>query len=533
MRTWPGAVTPRPVLHDGLWEPIVTIQSTILLLALLQQSIQPISPDDHAKLAAAFLSDTNKIISQADKRYVRFLSFYNYAGSPDVESRQRMLRFFINNLHLESDVEFPREVPGSSGLLYWIDLRDYGWTAAAWATVAQRDPYFRQPAISAGPAQFIRVVIGAQQDPKTLHAVGIVRADWFMRETSELDRSQSYYDLLYAKQRHPDGGTETYEEEKTIDWPGGYSEYSKAVVPAGRYVIKETKTRAKGSAANPGFPANERDVEKLLGVADTRKFIRESGINLQHGAVVEGGEKGVSIVARQNRLLERTQGPIGYWWKTFDVKETSGKRDFAETLQKDFEFDAGEILFKLPGGGQGGLLVDSAGKVLNVADNRFAIDHSDSKDVRVRNYTSCIVCHESGIISPSNLIQQMMESGIDIKFKDKKEARDARSFFLGWGAKLKADQDEHAEFLKRTSGYSPAENSVKWKRARDAYDAPVDMATAAAECGVSVQALRGVAARSVKARILNLVQGISMPRRTWETNGYEECQKLLHIGGSK
>ena len=472
----------------------------------------PVSPDDHAKLAAAFLSDANRSIPQADKPYIRFLSWQNYAGSPDREQRQRIMRFWINSLHLESDPEFPKEVANSGGLLLFLDIRDYGWTAGAWNSVAQREPYFRQPAISAGPAQFIRVVIGATQDPKTLHAVGIVRADWFFRETVELDRSPAYYDLLFAKQRHPDGRTETYEEDKVIDWPGGYSEYSKAVVPAGRYTIKEKKTRKIGGAAFVDFPKTEGDVEKVLGVDSIRSFIKSSGINLQHGAVVEGGEKGNSIVARQNRLLERTNGPIGYFWKTFDVKETSGRRDFAETLQKDFDFDAGEILFRLPGGGQGGLLVDSAGRVLNVADNRFAIDGSDSKDVRVRNPGSCMVCHESGIIKPANLIEEMLRSGVDIKFKDKKESRDARSFFLGWGAKLANDQLEYANFIKRTSNFSPAENSRNFKAFRDAYDSPISLDGASRECGVSVPVLLQAARKSLKARVLKLVQGIARCR---------------------
>lgn len=473
-------------------------QFTILLIAL-QQIASPVSPDDHAKLAAAFLSDANKSIPQEAKPYIRFLSWQNYAGSPDLETRQRTMRFWANSLHLESDPEFPHDVPGSGGLLSYLDLRDYGWTGTAWAAVAGREPYFRQPAVSAGPAQFMRVVIGASQDPKTLHAVGIVRADWFFRETCELDRSPAYYDLLFAKQRHPD-------------------------------TVYEGPHRKPVFKSFVDFPKTEGDVEKVLGVDSIRAYIKTSGINLQHGAVVEGGEKGNSIVARQNRLLERTNGPIGYFWKTFDVRETSGQRDFAETLHKDFLFDAGEILFRLPGGGQGGLLVDAKGAVLNVADNRFATDNSDAgRDARVRNPGSCMVCHESGIIKPQNLIEEMLKAGVDIKFKDKKESRDARSFFLGWESKLKNDQEEYAGFIKRTSGYSPAENSRNFKAFRDAYDSPVDASRAASECGVPLPVLLAAARKSLKARVLNLVQGISMPRKTWETDGYAEVTKLLQV----
>ena len=50
-------------------------------------------------------------------------------------------------------------------------------------------------------AILLRKAIEVDQDPKTLHAEAIVRADWFFRETMESVRSPSYYDLLFANQR--------------------------------------------------------------------------------------------------------------------------------------------------------------------------------------------------------------------------------------------------------------------------------------------------------------------------------------------
>lgn len=503
-----------------------------LLYTLIAMGQSPIpqstkaSPEVHAKLLADFLSDKNRSIPQEDKPYIRCFSWYNYANNPDLAARLKTQRFWVNCLHFESDVEFPKEVPGSDGMLFWFDFRDYGWNAAAWAAVAQREPYFREPAVSAGPAQFIRAVIGATQDPKTFHVEGIVRGDWFIRETCELDRSPSYYDLLFAKQRHPRGREEF--EDKTVDHPGGFLAYSGKDLPAGKWIVKVKKTNTGAKFVD--FPKTEQDIEKVIGVDATFKYIKEVGINLQYGAVVEGAEKGESIVARQNRLIQRTLGPLGYYYKTFDVRKTAGRRDFAETLQKDFEHDAGENLFKLPAGGQAGFLVNGKGDLLNVADNRFAHDSSDLRlDTRVRTYGSCQICHESGIINPKNLIAEMLKAGVDIKFRDKREARDARSFFTQLEAKLVTEQAEYAAFIKRTSGYAPAENSRAFKAARDAYDAPVDAAKAAAEFGVSVQVLRSAAATSVKARVLNLVQGISMPRSTFEEDGYPELVKLLNV----
>lgn len=486
-----------------------------LVLSLTLSS--PVSPDTHARAAAAFLSDSNKSVKQEDKPFIRFLSWYNYSGHPELETDLKIQRFWINMLHFESDVEFPKEVPNTQGLLWWIDIRDYGWNREAWQAVALREPYFIEPMVNSGPADFLRKVIGSEQG-KTFHAEAIVRGDWFLRESSDLNRSAAYFDLLFAKQRFPGGREEAPAKPKVGARRG----------PPGR-VVSPVASKVKTAAKFVDFPKTEDDVEKVLGVDLIRAFIKTSKINLQHGAVVEGAEKETSIVARQNRLIERTAGPIGWYYKTFDVKETAGKRDFAETLNKDFEFDAGEILYELPAGGQGGLLVNAQRAVLPLADNAFATDTSNVRlDVRVIDYTSCAVCHETGIIKPKNLIDEMLHSGVDIKFKNKRDARDARAFFTAWERTLENDQKTFAGFIKKTSGFAPGENSLNWKASRDRYDAPVDASKAAAELGITLEECLKVARRSVKSRTINLVQGISMPRRTWEKDAYPEMVKLLN-----
>src|SRR5437762_11845142 len=106
-----------------------------------------------------------------------------------------------------------------------------------------------------------------------------------------------------------------------------------------------------------------------------------------------------------------------------------------------------------------------------------------------------------------------MTSDIDIKFKNKKDARDARSFFLNWSKKLTNDQEDFQEFIKRTSGFKPGENSTVFKQYRDLYDGPVNLQIAANEVGLSPDLYKMIASRSTKARILMLVQGLTIPRK--------------------
>lgn len=503
---------------------LIIVAPTILFAQNLNLAkLTDLCPDDHAKLAIDFLLK----IPPEDRPYIRFLSYFNFQNDPKVKKYQNIMKFWINSLHRESDVEFPKIVPNSNDLLFWIDLRDYGWSSAAWSIVANREPYFIEPLVNSGYAFTLRQISNVkQQESKAIGAKGfyhcdtIVRADWFIRETSELDRSDSYFDLLFAKERFEEIVTKR-EEKVEVDWKGG--EWNGKQLAPGRYYYNKTISNTR--SAQKDFPKNEKDFENAFGLDLTLDFIKKSKLNLQKGAVVEGN---TSIVARNNRLIQRTDGPIGWYYKTFDVVEESERKDFVETLQKDFDFDAGEILARLPAGGQAGLLADSKGKILKTVDNKLAHDSSDFKyDTRVRNFTSCVVCHESGIIEPKNLIQEIMKAGVDIKFKDKKEARDARSFFLNWDKKLKFDQEDYKDFIKRTSGFTPGENSQEFKSFRDLYDGPVTLQMAANEVGLTVELFKTIAARSTRARTLMLVQKMSIPRKAWETTTYFEMVKLM------
>lgn len=489
--------------------------------------------NNHVILAFNFL----KKLKKKDAYNTRFLSYYNYANLKDIRAvREKTMRFWINNLHFEAAPSLPKEVPGSKGLLYYINLEEYGWDSRSFSAVARREVYFREDrGVNSGLAVLIRDLIGVDQDKNSLHVEAIVRADWFFRETMETDRSRSYYDLLFSKfqlqktvekVKGTRTRTGTRREQVLVDY-GNFRRYEYRDVPYEEsYESEEEQTVTKRVA----FPRNEADFEKAFGVDQARKFVKDFKINTQHGAVVEGGEKGISIVARQNRLIERTLGFSGAYYKTYDVKETSKDRDFAETLQKNFKFDAGEILADLPGGGMAALLVDAKGNIVEVADNRFATDNSDIKyDARVRTPGSCFICHESRYIRPKDLVKEMLEAGIDIKVKGKKETIDTRAFFLRWDRKLKADQDLFQGLIEETSGFTPGVNAANLKAWRDEYDAPVTLAVALAETGLTKKEFEYLANKSPKVRMKMIFRGLTIPRRTWEADTFKETMQLYEV----
>jgi hypothetical protein len=507
-----------------LWGAFTLLCCVLFLQGEPVREKAPPSADSHAQKLYAWME------KKEDSQYWRGLSYYNYAKNKAVDKRVKTMRFWINQLHLESAVSFAEEVPGTDGLLYAIDIRFFGWTKESFSAIARREPYFREPKVDSATAVLLRKLIGVEQDPKTTHAEAIIRADWFFRDTMESDRSPSYYDALFAKFRFGASKTVTSTVEvspaKEETFLATDGRYYKRTVPA---VTKEV-TRKVGGFVD--FPKNEAEFEKVFAVDKFRVHLKEFKIDTRHGAVVEGQEKGISIVARQNRLVERIITSVGSYYKTYDVKETTGKRDFAETLNKNFEFDAGEILTDLPAGGMGALLVDNKGAIVQVADNRFATDNSDLKfDSRVRTPGSCFICHEQKFIKPQNLVEDMLKAGVDILFKKKADSVSARAFFLDWQDKLETEQTRFAKFITRTSGFRPGENANQLKIWRDEYDAPVTLATASAELGVTEADFKLIAVNSTKARILMLVRGLSIPRRTWEVDGYKEM--VLQENASK
>lgn len=430
-----------------------------------------------------------KTVPYADRRYTRYL--YQPAVAQAVK-RGKSQAFWINNLHLQSYPTRPLMIDDKFGILYSIDIREYGWSPSAFATVARREPYFREYPFGCVSIELSKAAHEEINIIRDGHADFIVRADWFFRETFESDRSSSYYDLLYSRFRF--------------------------------------KLDEKKLTSFVNFPKDEAEFEKLFAVDKFREHLAEFKIDTRHGAIVEGAEKGVSFVARQNRLIERKITSTGSYYKSFDVKETTGKRDFAETLHKDFEFDAGEILTDLPGGGMAALLVDAKGNIVQVADNRFATDNSDLKyDARVRTPGSCFICHESKYIKPQNLIEEIIAKRLKINFRSKDDEIAARGYFLDWIDKLEYEQTRFEKFLAKTSGLKAGVNAAALKEWRDEYDAPVNLATAARETYLTVEEFKKIGEKSTKRRVHMLVQGMTIPRKTWEVDGYKEVmlQKAL------
>jgi serine/threonine-protein kinase len=154
------------------------------------------------------------------------------------------------------------------------------------------------------------------------------------------------------------------------------------------------------------LPVTAGELEKQLRVDVQSNFARD---RLARAAFIESG------VSNQNRLVERHEAAYGAYWKSYDFKKNEGTGDLRKrplgpvTLFKKhpleeqaFQHDGGEIIFNLPNGLQGYLLVNAKDERINdsaavpdvVRDkNEFA-----GKSTIIVNGLSCMACHKQGML---------------------------------------------------------------------------------------------------------------------------------------
>jgi cytochrome c len=153
------------------------------------------------------------------------------------------------------------------------------------------------------------------------------------------------------------------------------------------------------------LPETEKELESLVRV-DAAEGIRA-------GQVVRAGFNG-SGVSRNNRLIERYESSYGYYWKSYDFAKNLDRQNlFAHPLgpgaAKDhFKQDGGELIFSLPNGLQGYMIVNVEGKRLDKAPTEIVSD-PNRPDRAVETGLSCMTCHVRGILPKADQIRDHVE----------------------------------------------------------------------------------------------------------------------------
>jgi WD40 repeat protein len=149
------------------------------------------------------------------------------------------------------------------------------------------------------------------------------------------------------------------------------------------------------------LPTTDRALERLLGV-DVRA-------DLEDDTVIRAGFNG-SGVSRNNRIIERHDALHGAYWRSYDFQGNTGRENIFEHplgpigLGNSFTPAGGELIFHLPNGLQGYLLVDGKGRRVDRAPGEIVSDPS-RPDRLVENGISCMGCHVRGLLPKDDQVR--------------------------------------------------------------------------------------------------------------------------------
>jgi hypothetical protein len=246
------------------------------------------------------------------------------------------------------------------------------------------------------------------------------------------------------------------------------------------------------------LPGTDRELEAQLGV--------DVAEDLHQARVARAGFNG-SGVSRNNRLIERHDAPGGAYWRSYDFASNVGRRSlFAHPLGPDagihsFRHDGGEIIFCLPNGLQGYMLVDGDGRRIDKGPTAIVSDPR-RPDRAVENGLSCIGCHAHGVIPRADQVREHVLGGRGAFGRDEAAAvlalYPARERFL---AALVGDARRFVAALEAAGVAEDGPEPVAALARR--YEAELGLAQAAAELGLSAgELLRGLDSSPELARIL-------------------------------
>jgi hypothetical protein len=290
-----------------------------------------------------------------DYRYLSLAHFVDLGRPPEELAQARdVLSFVVNSLSRKGrTVQLVPIDPQQS--IFRIRLSELGWTDALWDELTALYPYCL---VSETPAH--RMVYDR------LHTEApIIRGDWLLDTAT---RSPLY--------------------DRLVDLPPTLDE-----------LAKRLGVDVAADINHPGKPAPENVV---------RFALHQSG------------------VALHNRMAERHMGTAGqYLWITYDFKTGTGRKDvFANPLgphaldgqsfAHTFEQDGGEVIFSMPNGMQGFMLINAQGQKMAAADGAMLRDGQRPQGM-MENGLSCFGCHGGdGIIRPGRTdeVQSYLDSHV-------------------------------------------------------------------------------------------------------------------------
>jgi len=353
--------------------------------------------------------------SQQFQRYFTLSHLHNNPGvsAEDMRWQRAALSKAVNSLSWKPSIVIPKALDKEE-TVFAVDLRDLDWDRRrVWEEVAKLYPY--------------GLKLDGQRDEQTRTMAAevyrlsgtdlpVLRADWFVATATRPPLYQTILDL----------------------------------------------------------PDTDAKLEQMLRVDVKENFLRDK---LARAGFAKSG------VSSQNRLIERHEAAYGAYWKSYDFRTNDGNGNlfrfplgpaFKDNPFADqaFAHAGGELIFHLPNGLQGYLLVDAKGQRIDEGPTDIVSDtNKSSGTVAIVNGLSCMVCHKQGMIRDGFRDELRDGAGVAGLARDKVQRlhRPADEF----AALMKDDESRFLAALDRATGRFLKVGADKDKDIREFTEEPI------------------------------------------------------------
>lgn len=232
------------------------------------------------------------------------------------------------------------------------------------------------------------------------------------------------------------------------------------------------------SAARPPLYHVLLDMPKTAGDLE-KKLLIDVEKNIKEETVVRAGfsESGVS---RNNRIVERHESPYGAYWRSYDFSSSTGKQNIFQN-PLGFEPAGGEIVFNLPNGMQGYLLVNGKGDRINNGPIEIVNNKTNPTDPIVRNGLTCMTCHTRGLKAFTDQVREVALKTPSPEY-DKNKCLALYSAKPAMEKLFIEDLKRYADAAKETGNEIGDTEPIALLSAE--YEAPVSVVRASAEVGI-------------------------------------------------
>lgn len=436
---------------------------------------------------------------RADRQFQRYFTFTHLHNLKKVQDQDLVLyraalSKLINSLSWEFEVVLPRAIDPAQSI-FAIDLRHLGWHRDnLWQEILVHYPYGLKYDIYPDDPSGALQETARQIYELSGTELPMLRADWFIATAS---RPPLYHRLLQ-------------------------------------------------------IPSTAQELEKKLMV--------DVIANFDSNQVARAGFSKSGISA-QNRMVERHKAVHGAYWKSYDFLSNQRKGNlFRFPLGPDFPdhpfaehafvHDGGEIIFNLPNGLQGYMLVNGKDNRIDEGPVRVVKDRlNTSGGPEIVNGLSCMACHVHGMIRFEDSVRESTPLGgaaldklrrlypvpaVMNQLLNQDERRFLKALDDATGPFLRKDGADKTDIKEFPETIGPI---ARWYRLQDLASEEI-----AAELGISDPKSFENAIRNnpqlPRLTLGSLPNGGTINREAWETleaftSPYQEASRLLKLGTPK